>query len=268
MSGTVTSPRERSTGPRMKGKIGVVTGGASGIGEATCLALAEEGAAVVVADLKDSAGLQVADRIVAAGGQAAFVPVDVSNDLSCKKMVAFAKSRFGGLDCAVNCAAIAQMPMPMEEIDEGVWRRVWEVDTLGIAFCMKHQVVAMVERGGGAIVNIASGAGLRGAARMAAYASAKFGVVGISRSAAIELAPRNIRVNTICPGLILTPLIAAGRTPGFDWSSDPTTRNPMGRIGQPYEVADAALWLVSDRSSFVTGISLSVDGGLFAGALP
>jgi NAD(P)-dependent dehydrogenase (short-subunit alcohol dehydrogenase family) len=248
---------------RMDGRVVIVTGGASGLGEACCTGFAAAGASILVADFDVRCGRGVADSLTANGASADFAAVDVSDEQACADMVAFAVRRFGGLDCAVNCAGIAHMPTPIHEIEEAVWRRVWEVDALGVAFCMKYEIPMLLERGAGSIVNVASGAGLHGAKGMAAYVAAKHAVVGMTKNAAIELAPHRIRVNAICPGLIETSTMAKDLPAGMNWAD--MVSNPTGRLGQPHEVADMALWLASDRSTFVNGEAISIDGGMYAG---
>lgn len=248
---------------RLDGKTVIVTGGASGIGEACCKGFAEAGAAVVVADRDETGGRAVADRLSGAGGRAAFFCVDITSEQACADMVAFAVSQFDGLNCAVNCAGVAHSPTPIHEIDEAVWRRVWEIDALGTAFCMKYEIPRLLEAGGGTIVNIASGAGLHAARGMAAYVSAKHAVVGMTKNAALDLAPHNIRVNAICPGLIATATNNKELPPGMRWEE--LSPNPTGRVGKPYEVANMAIWLASDLSSFVTGEAIGIDGGRFLG---
>ena len=245
----------------LKNKVAVVTGGASGIGEASCFAFSEAGASVVVADLDADLGKKVAQSISNRGGKAAFIKLDVSEEKACIDMVAFAKDTFGGLDCAVNSAGVGNPPRSMEEIDEAMWRRILDVNLMGVIFSMKHQIRAMRERGGGSIVNISSAAGLFGAQGMGPYVASKHAVVGLTKSTAIETGQHNIRVNAICPGLIKTP-INEKFAPEGGWQPE----CPLKRVGQAQEVADTALWLASDRSSFVTGEAIRVDGGKYAGA--
>lgn len=245
---------------RLDGKIAVVTGGASGIGEATVMAFAEAGARLIVADRNEELGRKVACAVQAAGGEAEFFGLDVADEQAVARMVELAERRFGGLDCAVNSAGIAGTRLPMLDTPTAMWTRVWEVDGLAIAFCLKYQIAAMLKRGGGSIINIASGAGLFGVSQLAPYSAAKHAVIGMTRSAALEFGKSNVRVNAICPGLVQTPINGSS---GFDWAT--VCNNPLGRVGQPHEIADAALWLASDRSTYVTGQAIPVDGGLFAG---
>jgi NAD(P)-dependent dehydrogenase (short-subunit alcohol dehydrogenase family) len=248
---------------RLDGKVAIITGAAAGIGEACCDTFVAAGAALVVAD-HDEAGIHaVADRLTAQGASVAAIAIDVSDEQACAAMVALAVDRFGGLDCAVNCAGIAQTPAPIHEIDAATWRRVWEVDALGLAFCMKYEIPAMLKRGGGSIVNIASGAGTHGATGMGAYVGAKHAAIGITKTAAIELAPQGIRVNAVCPGLIATVKHNQNLPDGMKWED--LVSNPTNRLGMPQEVADITLWLASDRSGFVNGESIHINGGKYLG---
>ena len=249
----------------LKDKVIIVTGGASGIGAACALAAAEAGGRVVLADRDAARGKSAADEIAANGGHAAFIATDVTDERAIEAMVAFAVGTFGGVDGAVNAAGIAGMPANITDLPATEWRINFEVMLLGVALCMKHEIPAMQKRGGGSIVNIASTGGLDGVPMMAPYSAAKHGVVGASKSAALETASAGIRVNALCPGLIDTPLFRNKAEEGADYSS--VVRNvPLGRLGKPSEIADAALWLLSSRSSFVTGQAICVDGGLLIGA--
>jgi len=248
---------------RLDGKVAIITGAAAGIGEACCDAFVEAGAAIIVADHNEAGVRKVAERLAAGGAKVDAIAVDVADEQACEAMVALAVERFGGLDCAVNCAGIAHTPTPIHEIDVATWRRVWEVDALGLAFCLKYEIPAMLRRGGGSIVNIASGAGTHGAKGMGAYVGAKHAAVGITRTAAIELAPQGIRVNAVCPGLIATTNNNQNLPAGMKWED--IVSNPTGRMGEPREVADITLWLASDRSGFVTGEAIAINGGKYLG---
>ncbi|HUD92706.1 SDR family NAD(P)-dependent oxidoreductase [Sphingobium sp.] len=246
---------------RLDGKVAIITGAAAGIGEACCDVFAAAGAAIVVADYDEAGAHMVARRLADKGASAVSIAVDVSDEQACADMVALAVKRFGGLDCAVNNAGIAHTPTPIQEIDVALWQRVWEVDALGVALCLKHEIPALLKRGGGSIVNIASGAGTHGARHMGAYVAAKHAAVGITRTAAIELAPHRIRVNAVCPGLIATARNNQNLPTGMKWSD--LVSNPTGRLGEPHEVANMALWLASDRSTFVNGEAIAIDGGKY-----
>ncbi len=249
----------------LKDKVVVVTGAASGIGEACAQACAEGGAAVVLADRDQARGAAAAAAIVAKGGRASFVATDVTDERAIEAMVAHAVAEYGGLDGAVNAAGIAGMPTCTTDLTAADWRINFEVMLLGVGLCMKYEIAAMRRRGGGSIVNIASTGGLGGVPMMAPYSAAKHGVIGATKAAALENAGAGVRVNALCPGLIYTPMFSNMAEQGADYSSIINTV-PMGRFGQPSEIADTALWLLSSRSSFVTGTSVVVDGGLIAGA--
>jgi NAD(P)-dependent dehydrogenase (short-subunit alcohol dehydrogenase family) len=242
-------------------KVIVVTGAASGIGEACASSFAESGAKVVLADRDAVRGQAVAARIAEKGGTAVFIATDVTREESIRAMVDLAVSEFGGLDGAVNAAGIAGAPAFVADLVAAEWRRDFEVMLLGVALCMKYEIAAMQKRGGGSIVNIASTGGLGGVPMMASYSAAKHGVIGATKAAAVENAAAGIRVNALCPGLIDTPLFRSKAAEGADYSAV-VKMVPMGRFGQPSEIADAALWLLSSRSSFVTGQPIVVDGGL------
>jgi NAD(P)-dependent dehydrogenase (short-subunit alcohol dehydrogenase family) len=241
-------------------KVVLVTGGASGIGRATALLVAREGARVVVAD-RDLAGAEaVASQIQARGRDALAVAVDVTDQAQVEAMVRAAVTRFGRLDCAVNSAGVAPAGAPFGDLPDENWDANIAINLTGLRHCMKHEI-AQMRAAGGSIVNIASGAGLEGVAASGGYSAAKHGVVGATKSAAIDHAKERIRVNALCPGLILTPMTKPGLESG---RLDIDRICPMGRGGEPEEVAEAAVWLCSDRASFVTGVALPVDGGHMA----
>jgi NAD(P)-dependent dehydrogenase (short-subunit alcohol dehydrogenase family) len=248
-----------------EGKVALVTGGAGGIGKATAIAFAKAGASVVVADRDAQAGRQVAEDIVAAGGRAAFVQVDVTRRDEVKDMVAFTVERFGRLDAAFNNAGIEIEAKPTHECDEDTFDLVMGVNVKGVWLCMKHEITQMLAQGGGgAIVNTASVAGLIGAPMMPAYCASKHAVVGLTKTAAAEYGRQKIRVNAVCPGVINTPMMERA------FAADPRRQQRMERvhllkrIGEPQEIANAVLFLCSDAASFVTGHPMAVDGGLVA----
>lgn len=245
----------------VSGKTALVTGGASGIGRATALLLAREGAAgVLVADLNLAGARAVAAEIEAGGGVAIAVAVDVRDQDQVREMVAQAVARFGRLDGAVNCAGVAPIGAPFADLTDAYWETNIAINLTGLRHCMTHEIRAM-RVAGGSIVNIASGAGLEGVELRGGYVAAKHGVVGATKTAAIDHAKEGVRVNALCPGLILTPMTEAGVASG---RLDIDRLCPMGRAGQPEEVAEAAVWLCSDRASFVTGAAIPVDGGHIA----
>ncbi|HEX3795542.1 MAG TPA: SDR family NAD(P)-dependent oxidoreductase [Acidimicrobiales bacterium] len=237
----------------------VVTGAGSGIGEATAVHLAAEGARVVVADVAEPDGHRVTERIVAAGGTAHFVPCDVSIEGSVEELIARSVELTGGLDLAVNNAGIGDHPGDLHEMDVGTWDQVMAVDLRGTFLCLRAEIGVMLRAGKGSIVNMASNAGVKNAPGMAAYTAAKHGIVGLTKNAALQYARRGIRVNAVCPGTIGTPAI---RSFPPELQGEWGAMIPMGRIGTPEEVAEAVSFLLSDRSAFITGIALLADGGL------
>jgi NAD(P)-dependent dehydrogenase (short-subunit alcohol dehydrogenase family) len=240
-----------------------VTGAASGIGEACARSFAEAGAKVVLADRDGPRSEAVAARIAEKGGTAISIATDVTREEAIRAMVDLAVREFGGLDGAVNAAGIAGTPTPVTALTAAAWRLDFEVMLLGVALCMKHEILAMQKRGGGSIVNIASTGGMGGVPLMASYSAAKHGVIGATKAAAVENAAAGIRVNALCPGLIDTPLFRNKANEGADYSGMLKVV-PMGRFGQPSEIADTAFWLLSSRSSFITGQTIVADGGLIA----
>lgn len=248
----------------VQGKVIIVTGAGSGIGRTTAEMLAAAGAKVVVADLDMASASAVADAIVADGHDARPVRVDVADEASVAVMVSFAVESYGRLDGAHNNAGIEMVNKPVHQISLAEWARVLDVDLTGVFLCIKHEFLAMQATGGGSIVNTASAAGLRGQINAADYVAAKHGVVGLTKAAATDGGPLGIRVNAVCPGLIMTPM-ARDRLmndPVFSQALDGLRqRHHIGRFGETQEVAQAVLWLLSDTSSFVTGTPMLVDGG-------
>ena len=249
----------------LHGKVALVTGAATGIGRAAARALATEGASVVVADVDVERGREVAKEIEDKGGVAIFVETDVSDDASVAACVSRAVEHFGGLDLAFNNAGIEGVPAITHECTPENWQRTLAVNLNGVWFCMRHELPAMLARGGGAIVNNSSVAGLVGFASIPAYTASKHAILGLTKTAALEYAKLGIRVNAVCPGVIDTEMIdrfTGHHRPDADAAMVAT--EPVGRYGRPEEIADAVVWLCSERASFVTGQAIAVDGGFVA----
>jgi NAD(P)-dependent dehydrogenase (short-subunit alcohol dehydrogenase family) len=242
-------------------KVALVTGAGSGIGRASAQAFAREGARVVVADVVSEGGQETVRRITEAGGEAVFVQVDVAQSQAVAALVQQVVERYQRLDYAFNNAGIAGIDVGVAEHTEEAWDRILAVNLKGVWLCMKHQIPVMLAQGGGVIVNTASVAGLRGGAGTAAYAASKYGVVGLTKVAALELAQQGIRVNAVCPGLIRTPMMEQFLATNPAAEAPLIALEPIGRAGTPEEIAQAVIWLCSDGASFVTGVALPVDGG-------
>lgn len=248
------------------GKVALVTGGSGGMGRAISQAFGEAGALVVVADLAVAGGEETVDLVRKAGGTAQFVPTDVADSASVAAMVAAAIESFGGLDCAVNAAAIEGETQPLADLDDEVFDRIIAVNLRSVFLCLKHEIKAMLASGrGGAIVNIASTNSFRPQPHQSAYTASKHGVLGLTRSSAIDYARLGVRINAICPGSIDTPMLRNAMERRNRNEADVVKRlSLIGRFGQPSEIAKAALWLCSDESSFTIGHALAVDGGYLA----
>jgi len=251
---------------RVEGKVALVTGGASGIGRATALTFAREGAKLVIADMNEDGGQQTVHLITEQGGEAIFVQVDVSQATAVEAMINTTVETYGRLDCAHNNAGIGSRPRaPLHECTEETWDRVLGINLKGVWLCMKYEVIQMLKQGGGAMVNTASIMGLVGSwSGTAAYNASKHGVVGLTKTAALEYATSGIRVNAVCPGYIHTPLIEEALTHNPALEAQIVARHPIGRMGKPEEIAEAVVWLCSDAASFVTGHTMTVDGGYVA----
>ena len=248
----------------LKNKVALVTGGSSGIGRAAALLFAREGANVVVADIQVEGGQETVDMIKEAGGDAIFVKADVSKSADVKAIINQTVEHYGRLDCAFNNAGIESVRAPIVDQEEEHWDRVININLKGVWLCMKYEVAQMLKQGGGTIVNTASVAGLVGTANISPYVASKHGVVGLTKTVALEYAQANIRVNAVCPGVIHTPMIDRFTGGSPQALAQVAAMEPVGRMGKPEEVAEVVVWLSSDAASFVTGHAMAVDGGIVA----
>lgn len=247
----------------LQGKVAIVTGGGSGIGRAAATVFAREGARVVVGDVAVEGGEETAKMVKKAGGDAIFVKCDVSKAAEVEAMISKAVETYGRLDCAFNNVGISHMGK-LADCTEEEWDRVIDINLKGVWLCMKYEITYMAAHGGGAIVNTSSTAGLVGNPIGPIYATSKHGVIGLTKSGALQYAKSGIRVNAVCPEAVRTGMTLPA------WSSDPqrqaraVSKVPMGRPSAPEEIAEAVLWLLSDAASFVTGCAMAVDGGYIA----
>lgn len=249
----------------LDGKVVLVTGGSTGIGRATSEILGREGATVVIADLQDAEGEKTVAAVRAAGGKAEYCHVDVTDYEAVRALVAGIATRHGGLDGALNNAGIEGPTAKILELAPAEWERVIRVNLTGVYLCMKCEVEQMLKQNrGGAIVSTSSGAGLIGIPGAAAYNSSKHGVVGLTKTVALEYARHNIRVNAVCPGFIDTPMLERVTDASVKIREQLIGSVPLRRVAQPHEIGDAVAWLLSDKSSYVTGVALPVDGGWVA----
>jgi NAD(P)-dependent dehydrogenase (short-subunit alcohol dehydrogenase family) len=243
---------------RFTNKVVLITGAASGIGRAAALAFAAEGARVAILDRSLDALEAVHASLKNAGSEVLAMACDVSSPDQVEGAIKQLDDRFGRLDVAFNNAGVENKAAPVHEIDLAEWDRILGINLRGTFICMKHELAQMVKQGGGAVVNTSSGAGIRGVAGGAAYAASKHAIIGLTRSAALDYAKQNIRVNAVLPGNIETPMME--RFTGGDIQKA-IDLEPVGRLGKPEEIAEAVLWMASDLGSFVTGAATVIDGG-------
>src|SRR5437588_3433244 len=248
---------------QFRGRVAFVTGAASGIGRAAALALAREGASVVAADVSEQGNQETARLIEEQGGRALAVRCDVTRAEEVKAALAKSVEAFGRLDFAFNNAGIEpRKPAPTAEYEEEEWNQIIDINLRGVFLCMKHEIPLILKQGGGAIVNTSSGAGVIGIKGSPAYTAAKHGVIGLTRAAALlDYAAQNIRINAVCPGYIDTPMMARFTGGTAEGRAKVISEEPIGRMGQPEEIADAVLWLCSDTARFVIGHAMVIDGG-------
>jgi len=249
----------------LEGKTAIITGGASGIGEASVKVFAREGAMITIADINEAQGEKLARMIKEMSSDALFVRTDISSREDVEMMVKKTVEHFGRLDCAFNNAGLEGKQATTAEISEDEWDRIMGINLKGAWFCMKYEIEYMLKHGGGAIVNTSSAAGLMGFPGLSAYTASKHGLLGLTKTAAMEYASRNIRINAICPGVIRTPMVDRFLGGNKELEAQFVEMEPVGRMGMPQEVAEVTMWLCSDKASFVTGASIPVDGGMTAG---
>ena len=245
------------------GKVSLVTGGASGIGKATALAFAREGARTVISDVDFGGGQETVRMIEDSGGEAVFIKADVTSSEEVEALVDKAVQTYGQLDCAFNNAGLErELTNPDERHSEETFQSVIDANLKGVWLCMKYEISQMLEQGSGAIVNTSSVAGLVGIPNQPIYVASKHAVSGLTKSVAVEYADRGIRINAVCPGLVDTPLMDRIYASNPELKAQADSWQPIGRTAQPEEIAEAVIWLCSDKASFVVGHMMTVDGGL------
>lgn len=245
-----------------KNKVALITGGSSGIGRATALAFARKGAKVVIADWIKSN--ETMDKLENLGGEAIFIKCDVSKDSDVKTLIEKTIHTFGHLDYAFNNAGIEGASNSVQDCSEENWDNTIAINLKGIWLCMKYEIPKMLKKGKGVIINCSSAAGLIGFKGLPAYVASKHGVIGLTKTAALECATLGVRINAVCPGVIQTPMIDRLTGKSKEGIEQFTGLEPMGRFGEAEEIANAVIWLCSEEASFVTGVAMPVDGGLVA----
>lgn len=248
----------------MKDKVALVTGGSSGIGRATAQAFANKGVKVAVADINADGGQETIKLIKDIGGEAAFFKVDVSKEDEVKTLIDKVVDTFGSLNFGFNNAGIEGEQFPLHETDSSNWDKTIAVNLSGIFYCLKYEIAYMLNNGGGAIVNNSSVVGLVGFSKLSPYVASKHGVTGLTRCAALEYSAQGIRVNSVHPGAIRTPMVARLIEEDPEFGRAINSIHPIGRLGESHEVANTVVWLCSDEASFVTGHTMTVDGGIVA----
>ncbi|MBI5931308.1 MAG: SDR family oxidoreductase [Chloroflexi bacterium] len=253
----------------LAGKVALVTGASSGIGRATSIAFAKQGAKVVLASRNEASTLQTLRMVEEAGGEGIFVRTDVAIASDVEALIQKTLETYGQLDYAFNNAGVSGPAGPLFQLAESDFEQVMDVNLKGVWLCLKYELTAMLARGSGSIVNMSSAAGLIGSVGIAAYTASKHGVIGLTKCAALEYAKANIRVNAVCPSVIdntvMVDQVKVAYPEVYDYL---LATHPVGRIGQPEEVANAVVWLCSDAASFITGVAFPVDGGTVAGQVP
>ncbi len=250
----------------LRGKVAIITGASSGIGKATALEFSKQGVKVALADINDQAGNNLVNQIETNQGEAIFIKTDVSDLAQVKNLVTQTTGTFGRIDYAFNNAGIEGEQTSTAESNKETWKNVIDVNLKGVWACLKYEIPEMLKNeNGGAIVNCSSVAGSIGFPNLAPYVASKHGVIGLTRTAALEYAEKNIRVNAVCPGVIKTPMV--DRVTGGDPELEKqyAEMSPMNRMGKPEEIAKAVVWLCSDEASYITGETLTIDGGMTAG---
>ena len=248
----------------LEGKVAFITGGTSGIGEATAKTLASRGVKVVVSGRRETFGLRVVNDIRSRGGEAIFIVTDVNTEESIKKAISRTVDEYGGLDMGVNNAGIALETLPLADCDGHKLQEMLQTNVIGLFWCMKYEIQQMLKQKGGAIVNLTSIAGLNGIPYAGTYAATKHAVVGLTKSAALDYATKNIRINAVAPGAIRTDIILQQMDFGTYDEKSVIEMFPMKRMGNPQEIANGIAWLCSDESSYVSGHVLAIDGGFTA----